>query len=376
MITNSLLKRKSKVNEIEQLYNFYDLYYISEYFFDLSMKTKKLHDIPETEMNYFPLTFNLKYQLIKHFKSDKFEPRLSIEDFYTFFNKIKSSNYELSFITLHKLINQIKIESCMNIKEKDIYSLKYITEMANFFKISFLEKINNEYGKLLIRSRTINEAILDILNFNTGEAATYKGDYAMYSELNNFLDIFLHEADTINLKNELIIIAKYIQFIRNNKSRILMYKIYEEYLRESRMITYVDSNTSDFDPIFNKYKEFKLLSFSTLSKDKSSVKEYEKIFENNNRVFELFKIPDEVLCNDLALHPNNIDYLKIACYYTVDFVITSLNITMNILKDDESYGLRNIYDRCHFLLTMCKRIYIKPTITLSLLSLLSLLLLL
>ena len=258
-LKNSLYPRHP-VNEIQEYLKFYELYYISEYYFDLCMKIKGNKQITESEFKHFPKNFNLNEYTFRHFKKQFFDPRFSMEDFYSFFLKIKNSEVELTNLFVHKLINQIKIETCVNIKEKDIFSLKFVSEMANFFKISFIEKLNNEYSKLIIRSRTINSALTDILNFNVFEdQINYKNPISMFVEVNNFLDIFVHEADLINLKNELVYIAKYIQFTRNNKSRYLMYKIYEEFLREERMISYADSHTSEFDPIYNKYKELKLL---------------------------------------------------------------------------------------------------------------------
>ena len=92
-----------------------------------------------------------------------------------------------------------------------------------------MEKLHAEYLKLQTRSKIIMEALAAILNF---EGNLNEKNKNFFSEMNNFLDIFLHEADNINLKNDLILVAKYLQFIRNNKLRVKFFSIYENILKE------------------------------------------------------------------------------------------------------------------------------------------------
>ena len=92
-----------------------------------------------------------------------------------------------------------------------------------------MEKLHTEYLKLQTRSKIIMEALNAILNF---EGNLLEKNKNFFHEMNNFLDLFLHEADNINLKNDLILIAKYIQFIRNNKIRSKLFSIYENILKE------------------------------------------------------------------------------------------------------------------------------------------------
>jgi len=97
-----------------------------------------------------------------------------------------------------------------------------------------MEKLHTEYLKLQTRSKIIMEALIAILNFE-GNLIEKNKNY--FNEMNNFLDLFLHEADNINLKNDLVLIAKYIQFIRNNKLRGKFFSIFENILKEES-VTY------------------------------------------------------------------------------------------------------------------------------------------
>ena len=72
-------------------------------------------------------------------------------------------------------------------------------------------------------------ALHGILNFDGNLIEKNKN---FFNELNNFLDIFLHEADKLNLRNDLILVAKYLQFVRNNKLRVKFFGIYENILKE------------------------------------------------------------------------------------------------------------------------------------------------
>ena len=96
-----------------------------------------------------------------------------------------------------------------------------------------MEKLHTEYLKLQTRSKIIMEALVSILNYEGNLTEKNKN---FFNEVNNFLDIFLNEADNINLKNDLILIAKYLQFIRNNKLRLKIFSVYENILKEESVI--------------------------------------------------------------------------------------------------------------------------------------------
>ena len=96
-----------------------------------------------------------------------------------------------------------------------------------------MEKLHTEYLKLQTRSKIIMEALVSILNYEGNLTEKNKN---FFNEVNNFLDIFLNEADNTNLKNDLILIAKYLQFIRNNKLRLKIFSVYENILKEESVI--------------------------------------------------------------------------------------------------------------------------------------------
>jgi hypothetical protein len=92
-----------------------------------------------------------------------------------------------------------------------------------------MEKLNDAHSKLKKRALKIMQALKGITNFEGNELEKNKN---YFNELNNFLDIFINEADTINLKNDLVSMAKYLQFIRNNKLRHKLFAVYEAILKE------------------------------------------------------------------------------------------------------------------------------------------------
>ena len=92
-----------------------------------------------------------------------------------------------------------------------------------------MERLCIEYLKLKTKSKIIMNALHGILNFDGNLIEKNKN---FFNELNNFLDIFLHEADKLNLRNDLILVAKYLQFVRNNKLRVKFFGIYENILKE------------------------------------------------------------------------------------------------------------------------------------------------
>lgn len=278
--------------------------------------------------NYY---FNQKPKIVyKFFKKDliDFNPNVSIEDLTKFCDVLKSlemSGLNFSYLPLHKYISRVKIESLLAIKDKDIHTIKYLSQICTFLKISFNEKIEHEYNKLLFKSKIIHEALKGILNFEGREIATNK---FFYNEVNNFLDIFLHEAESINLKNDLIFVAKYVQFVRNNKIRKNFYKIYETMLKNENLLSseYAE-NLSDVDVFFKKYED--IVDFDMLHVD--------NLIKNKN----------------LAFHPKRLDYLLIG-EMNLKEVKFDLDLMIQSLTREENYGPRNIHDRIHFLFSKSK----------------------
>ena len=66
--------------------------------------------------------------------------------------------------------------------------------------------------------------------------------------------------------------------------------------------------------------------------------------------YTTLRIPKEIIIKTLSLHPINIDYLIITSA-TKDQLDKDLTLLSKILKEEESYGLRNLHDRIHFLFT-------------------------
>ena len=95
-----------------------------------------------------------------------------------------------------------------------------------------METIDTELTYLNSRSKIINEALHDILNF---EGNLIEKNKNFFSEINNFLDIFIIEANKIKLKNEIVQLAEHIQFIRNNKLRVKFFSNYQDILKEERV---------------------------------------------------------------------------------------------------------------------------------------------
>jgi hypothetical protein len=92
-----------------------------------------------------------------------------------------------------------------------------------------MEKLQTEYLKLQTRSKIILEGLAAILNFEGNQREKNKN---FLHEINNFLDIFLKEAHDINLRNDLIDVASALQFLRNNKLRFKLFKVFEKTLKE------------------------------------------------------------------------------------------------------------------------------------------------
>ena len=63
--------------------------------------------------------------------------------------------------------------------------------------------------------------------------------------------------------------------------------------------------------------------------------------------YKLFRLPEEIIVKIASLHPNKLDYL-ILCESKKGDLEQDLASVSKKLKEDESYGLRNIHDRIHF----------------------------
>jgi hypothetical protein len=273
--------------------------------------------------NHFSSTRNKIIQKLFKKDGDLFNPNVNIEDLNDFFNIIKNSILDIPYVSLHKFINRVKIESLLSLKDKDIFSLEILSEICSYFRMSYMEKVEVELISLKEKAEIVSNSLLDVLNFEG-----HKNDNKFFiHEVNNFLDYFLKEADIINLKNEVVLISKYIQFMRNNKLRSKCYNIYENFLKEENLFQSEDDISSEFDLIYKKYR--------------------------NIEDFQKLRVPDKVLNKIMALHPSRLDYLKLI-EIKIEDLEHDLKIVLEKLMDEESYGIRNIHDRIHFFLTLSK----------------------
>ena len=156
----------------------------------------------------------------------------NIDDFYSLFIKIKSANGGISFIHFQNFIKRLKLFSYHAIFEKNYYNLEFLNVITDYFKISYMMKVQSEYIKLKTKSKIIHQALSAIINFEGNSSKINKN---FFHEINNFLDIFLKEAYDINLTNEFINFASYIQFIRNNKLRYKLFKLFAKTITEEKV---------------------------------------------------------------------------------------------------------------------------------------------
>jgi hypothetical protein len=278
--------------------------------------------------NHFSGLRNKIIQKLFKKDGDLFNPNVNIEDLNDFFNFIKNSVVDIPCSSLHKFINRVKIESLLSLKDKDLFSLEILSEICTFFRMSFMEKVEIELISLKEKAEIISKALLYVLNF---EGHKIENKFFIH-EINNFLDFFLKEADTINLKNNVVLIAKYIQYSRNNKLRAKCYNIYENILKEENLFQIDDNISSEFDLIYKKYRH---------------IEDFEKL-----------RIPEEVKNKILSLHPLKLDYLKLS-EVNLEDLESDLKIVSDKLTDEESYGIRNIHDRIHFFLTKSNFIFLR-----------------
>ena len=253
----------------------------------------------------------------------KFDPIYNILDFIKIFEKIKESQINFVYYPLLYYLNFAKVESICALNNKDMYILKYEKEVCEYLNLSCWEMIFTEYKKLENKALVIENGLEAILNF---EGFDKENRYFFY-EINNFLDLFISEADYINLNNDLVNVAKYIQYMRNNKLRKKFYNNYNNMLKEDGIYSIENNISDEYDLIYNKYKKI------------------EKPIDLN--------ISYSVKNSFLALHPINLDYIKLSELESKT-LNKDLELIISLLKEEESYGLRNIHDRIHFLYSYSK----------------------
>lgn len=280
----------------------------------------------------------------KHFfgkELDKFHPNADIHDLKSFFLTFKKlNNYncirnfcfknlqkvKIPFNSLHKFFKRVKINTLFALKFNDLFSLNILKEICDYFNLNFSFRASIHKKILINRAEIINYALKSVINFKGHSDKNYKDPYFLHS-INNFLDIFLEFADEINLKNDLVNIAKYLKIKRDLYIDQHMKKLYINALREDDLISSNSIITTEFDPINKKY------------------------FNLNDPL--LLRIPAEIFYKFLSFHPVNVDYLRLANAKYELLKRDLVNIS-KLVNEDQSYGIRNIYDRIHFMFCKCK----------------------
>lgn len=290
---------------------------------------------------------NIEYLLKKHFNKelDKFHPNANIYDLYIFFLRFKELNNANAFdncsfqrnqkiklptLSINKFLKRIKINCIFALKFTDYNSIQILSRLSDYFNLNLTYRVKTEKKNLKAKSRIINEGLKSILNFRGYSDNSYKDQYYLHA-INNFLDIFLMYADEINLKNDLVTICKYIKFKRNFLINENLNKLYKIALREDDLISKTGKMIdSDFDPYNNKYYN-----------------------QFRDRDPSLLRIPSDIKHKFLAFHPIHLNYVKLVDlkYETIKKDLVTI---AKVAHEDHSYGIRNIYDRIHFLLCKCK----------------------
>jgi hypothetical protein len=91
--------------------------------------------------------------------------------------------------------------------------------------------------------------------------------------------------------------------------------------------------------------------------------EFDMIYKKYNDItdYNILRIPEDIRVKIMSLHPNKLDYL-VLCNSRKEELDFDLALVSKKLKDDESYGLRNIHDRIHFLFSYSKFILTQQAI--------------
>jgi len=157
------------------------------------------------------------------------------------FEKIK-----IPINSLNKFLKRVKINVIYSLKYNDLFSLDILEDMCKYFNLNFLFRVKVKKNILESRADIINNALKSIINFKGHSNKFYKDKYYLHT-INNFLDIFLNLAEEINLKNEIILIAKYLKmkrdiFIHDKLKNIYINISLEDKLLKTNKFNYSESN--------------------------------------------------------------------------------------------------------------------------------------
>lgn len=368
---NEILNNKKDLNKTyknpNKDYNkYFDLDKLIKYFFELSLnKTNKgkleFKNITKLEnTNIYSQIVDINNIVNKYFSNNisnsttnindikltnyKFNPQIFSNDFYTLYKEINSIQISKTILSLNLFINQIKIESNLVLKDKNFELLKKIHDVTIVYPSTYQDKISYEMIKSLIKVNIIQKSLMDIINF---EGFSTKKDY--FNEVNNYLDLFITEIDNIGFSSELIIVSKYIQYIRNNNNRKDLFKIFKRGLEENSLQSNIIEN-NEYDQIFSIYEKHKLKW--SLSDDGEVYYNDDDHIYNYNLFTQELNVDENFNLKELSLHPSNLEYHKIPLMVNINELIEDLKLANDfIIKTNISYSIKNIHDRISFILS-------------------------
>ena len=254
-------------------------------------------------------------------KNIRFNPNAYIDHLsyiYLFLSRPHDYKIKIPFTTLNKLISRIKIESVLCYREKSHNSLSALSKITKGLNLSLQEQINKKYNQLCQKAQLIIKGLTKILNFEGKEKYSHIRSFIF--ESGNFLDIFIKKADEINLECDLVNIAKYVQYWRDNYLRNEIHNFIIDISKKEESPLSCDMN-EEFSPANNKFKNWNITKMN---------------------------LPKEIKYKEFSLHPSNLDYLKLSeCDY--NDLKNDLEEITRLIKVDQTYGRRNVYDRLNFL---------------------------
>ena len=256
--------------------------------------------------------------------NDRFSPNCFINELSYFFLYLQLSHdykIKIPFTTLNKYISRVKIESAICIKEKAHNSLNYLSKISSRMKLSVQSSVTTAFNRVNQKAAMILEGLLLVLNYQGRSVDGNTKNKNFLFESNNFLDIFLNKAESIELVDDLVYLGKYVQYMRNNSLRNEIYSSLTDLYQKEASITKYNMN-EEFSPANDEYKKFK-----------DPIK---------------LNIPKEIIHKELSLHPANLDYLSLSECSEKDF-IDDLGEISRLISSNQSYGKRNLYDRLKFI---------------------------
>ena len=257
-------------------------------------------------------------------EDEQFSPNCHINELSYFFLYLQLPHdykIKIPFTTLNKYISRVKIESAICIKEKSHNSLNYLSKISSRLKLSVQTPVMTTFNRVNQKAEIILQGIGQALNYEGQIVEKCENNQKFLFESNNYLDIFINKADSINLVDDLVFLAKYIQFLRNNQLRYeISLNLIDLYQKESSITTY------------NMYEEFSPANKAYIA------------FTDPMQL----NIPTEIIHKELALHPSHLDYLALSELSEKD-CIEDLGVISRLIASNQSYGKRNLYDRLKFL---------------------------